>query len=309
MRRGIEYTIFIVILFIGAGITVLFIIERPQPPLPATFAPAFQLLGRTPKAFDRVLSRTVPVSDLDEKRYAEAIILRYKDEKENKSIDYQYLNDLMKEISRFAKKPFNYRIFVMHNPKPNAFALPGGVIFITDGLLAIMKSEAELIYIIAHEMGHIERSHCFDAVRYELAARKIGSGSLGMLADFTVRLMLRHSFSKTQEDEADEYAYELILNTEYDPSSPGHALKRLMEYKKQSPASGREKQTSVIRDYFMSHPPIVLRYEKFFGMAKQWWKEHPEERRYCGEENLRQRTCFDKTNFDKEWVTGEKGGS
>ena len=295
--------IFLLILLVGAGIAALFIVEKPQPPLDSTFAPAFQLLGRTTKTFDRALSKTMPISDLDEKAYGEAIILRYRDRGDLESKDCLYLNDLMQQISRFAKKPFHYKVFIMHMKEPNACALPGGVILVADGLLSTMKTEAEITSILAHEMGHIERSHCYDAVRFKLAARKIGSEPLGSLADFAVSLMLRHSFSKTQEDEADEYAYELILNTAYDPSAPGESFQQLIEYKKKSSAVMGDDHSNIIRDYFLTHPPLTLRYEKFSGMAKQWWIRHQEERRYRGMENLRKRTCFDKKKFDNEWVT------
>ena len=62
-------------------------------------------------------------------------------------------------------------------PMPNAFALPGGVIIVTGGLLKTLKSEAELAAVLSHEMGHIELSHCLDTVRFQLLARKDGVGN------------------------------------------------------------------------------------------------------------------------------------
>jgi len=64
------------------------------------------------------------------------------------------------------------------------FTLPSGVILVTKGLLETMQSESELVSILAHELGHIERGHCFDVVKYELLARKIKSEKLGELAIF-----------------------------------------------------------------------------------------------------------------------------
>jgi predicted Zn-dependent protease len=93
-----------------------------------------------------------------------------------------------------------------------------------------LQSEAQVVSVLAHELGHIERGHCFDKVRFELVARKVGSDTLGALADFAAQLLLRHSYSKTTEDEADEYAWELLVNSEYDPRGVGGAFESLRRF-------------------------------------------------------------------------------
>ena len=293
----------IVILLVGSGLAVLLAVKEPMPPLPATFAPAFQLLGRTPKTLDRALSRIVPADALDEKEYGEAIEARYRGSRDTSDKESEYLNRLMNDIAVFRKKPFNYRVILIDMPGPNACALPGGVVLVSRGLSAVMKSEAELVSILAHEMGHVERSHCFDMVRFELSARKVGNAPVGRLADFAVRQAVTHSFSQAQEDEADEYAYELIVNTQYDPSGPGNAFMRLMDYKGESPRGQRAARMDVMRDYLRSHPPAILRYKKYCEASNQWWRRNPSAKRYCGKRNLYERVAFSQLPFDSEWVT------
>ncbi len=70
--------------------------------------------------------------------------------------------------------------------------------------------------VMAHEMGHIELGHCFNAVKFELLARKTHEETLGKIADFAVPFLLHPSFSKTQENESDEYAYNLMIESQYD---------------------------------------------------------------------------------------------
>jgi predicted Zn-dependent protease len=290
-----------ILLAAGAGLVVLLVIVKPKTPLEYTFAPAFQLLGRGTKTLDRALTRLTPVNEADEAEFGEAIAQRYETEADRTGPEGKYLNAILGELSRHARKPFKYRAFIIEGD-PNAFALPGGVIIATRGLLATVKSEAELAAILAHEMGHVELSHCFDAVRYELLSRKTGRRTLCQLADFSVNLMLRHSFSKTQEEEADRYAYDLILETEYTPSCVGDSFKSFLAWEKKAGVNTEPDRGNVVRDYFMTHPETVLRAEKFTEEARRWWRAHPGEKKYRGVKNLRLRVPAEEKRFDAEYV-------
>ena len=164
-----------------------------------------------------------------------------------------------------------------------------------------MRSESEVVSVLAHEVGHVERGHCFDTVRFQLLTQKIGSSSLGALADMTAQILLRHAYSKTTEDEADRYAYELMLNSRYDPLGVGNSFASLRRYKGGAQAP---QGLNPIRDYFMSHPPLEIREAEFRDRAEAWWKTHAGERRYVGQHNLTARTALDGLELKDEWVTG-----
>jgi Zn-dependent protease with chaperone function len=220
---------------------------------------------------------------------------------ENRRVTTAYLNELVtQQLSQYAKKPFAYEVFIDSWNVPNAFALPGGVIYVTSGLMRTVKSESELISILAHEMGHIELGHCFGAVKFELLAKKLNAAPLGQLVDFANALLLRHSFSKTQEGDADDYGYDLLLGTSYDPRGMGKAFANL----KQS-SGGREekKNLDVMQDYFSTHPALDIRIEKFSAKANVWWSEHSGEQRYVGEQNLIERKSFYIEQKPAEWVS------
>lgn len=298
--RGI---LFVLLLGMGLSLMGILYLNKPQTPLKSTLAPAFQVAGKSTQAIDRALSGVIPVGELDEKRYGEAIALRYEYLTDSSDSDFIYINDILGSLTPYAQKPFHYRAFVLDYYFPNAFALPGGVILVTRGLLEAMDSEAEIASVLAHEVGHIERGHCLSAVKYELLLKKIDQQTLGTLADFAVNLLLRHSFSKTQEDQADEYAYAMILLSQYDPMAVGGAFRSLSTWSGDS-AAGAAGSADILRDYFMTHPPLPLRIEKFSEMAGAWRQMHPEEKRYLGRSNLRARECLTKTVYEDEWVTG-----
>jgi predicted Zn-dependent protease len=188
-------------------------------------------------------------------------------------------------------------------------ALPGGAILVTRGLLETLGSEAELVAVLAHELGHIEQGHCFDAVKFSLTARKIGAAPLGNLADMTVDLLIGHSFSKTQEAEADQYSFMALVNSDYDPNAVGNAFDSMLAYAKKREVTPATSGLNPIRDYFMSHPPLELRGAKYRGEARLWWDRHPNEVRYVGEANLRERRHIKSMTMPSEWMSGGDPGA
>jgi len=302
----IRLSFLLLILLAGAVLTVVIYKKKIQTQYDSTLAPAFQLFGGTTKTVNRIFSRAIPVDEVDEREFGNEIAKRYDENTDKDSPDYKYLNNLIINLSKYKKKPFKYRVYPIDYDYPNAFAMPGGVILVTTGLLGSLETEGELVSILAHEMGHIELSHCFDLVRFELLTKKIGDESIGWLADFAINLLLRDSFSKTMENEADEFAFDLVKKTKYDPMSLADSFKRLEEYveKNYYYNDDEEKHADPVRDYFMSHPPLKLRIEKFSSDAVVWWRMHSKEKRYLGKLNLKERISYYIKDFGiEEWIT------
>jgi beta-barrel assembly-enhancing protease len=294
----IHYT-FLFLLLLG-GTLVIYILyqKKSQPPMGISFSPVFQLLGKPVKSADKAITRLLPINQMDEKEYGDILAEEYLSQANKTDSNYIYINQLIKEVSGFSKKKFTYRAFIISTPIENAFALPGGIICVTKGLLDSMKSEAEIVSILGHEMGHIERGHCFDAIKFELTFKKIKSATIGEFADFVLNTLIHHTFSKTEENEADEYGYDLLLLTPYDPMECSGAFKQLQkEYGTDQPKS------DIISDYFNTHPPLPLRIEKSEQNAIQWWKEHKGEKRYTGVKNLRNRITMVQKEYTEEWKT------
>jgi Zn-dependent protease with chaperone function len=241
------------------------------------------------------------VNEIDEKELGDVYRASYDPQAVPLSREQRYLDSLVAELKPLTGKPFPYRAYVVDYPTPNAMALPGGVVLVTRDLLTTLHSEAELVAVLAHEIGHVERGHCFDTVRFELLARKAGAEPLGQLADFAAAMLLRHSYSKTMEHEADAYAFELLTNSRYDPRGVGGSFRSLMAYEA---AHGVEtaRQASPIRDYFTSHPPLAVRAAEFGERAGAWWLRHAEERRYAGVRNLQALVALPRHDLPDEWV-------
>jgi predicted Zn-dependent protease len=297
-----------VLLFVilAASIALIIILYNREvgTPLQSTFAPLFQLLGEPVKGVDVAATKLLPIDEFDEKEYGDCMASYYGSRADSGGTVFIYLNSLLTTLVPFSDKPFTYRVFVLHGNIPNACALPGGVILVTEGLLDVLETEGELVSVLAHEMGHIECGHCFETVKFELLSKKIDAATVGKIADFLSTLFLRHAYSKTQEAEADAFAFKAIIRTAYSPSSVAGSFVCLERFVESSgDTSGGERSADLLRDYFMSHPPLQLRASKYEADAKRWWTKNSGARRYVGKKNLNNRVSFLQKPWDDEWTT------
>ena len=301
MKSGLRIGALAALVACGVALIVVLQRARVQPPLESTFTSAFQIVGAPLKLVDRAATRVLPVSELDEKELGDVYRASYDPQAQPPGREQRYLDSLVAELRPFTGKPFPYRAYVVDYPAPNAMALPGGVVLITRDLFSTLRSEAELVGVLAHEIGHIERGHCFDTVRFELLAQKVGAEPLGSLADLAAGLLLRHSYSKTMEHEADAYAFELLTHSRYDPRGVAGGFRSLLAYEAAQGGSP-PRRASPIRDYFTSHPPLEVRAEEFGERAGAWWRRHPHERRYVGKRNLEALVALPRHELADEWA-------
>ncbi|MFA5624712.1 MAG: M48 family metallopeptidase [Bradymonadales bacterium] len=304
----IRSIVFFAILSLGLGLAALLHFTRVKAPMGPTLAPLLQTAGQVPQGMDRLLTKVVAVNDLDEKELG--LSMRESIEREivehknvvngnllylllSSEVEPAYLEELSKKIQSSAKKPFNYLILEYPSFSHNAIALPGGTIVLTMALLSfVVESEAQLFAILAHEMAHIELGHCMNTVKFQLAAQKIKATKLGKIADLGMHLLAKHAFSKTQEDEADAYAFDLLLESQYDP----RALAEIFENLSKASDHSNEQNFNPFRDYLASHPPLALRIEKYAKKADEWWRKNPDAVRYSGKQNWVNKTVLSPQN-------------
>ncbi|HEX9109008.1 MAG TPA: M48 family metalloprotease, partial [Longimicrobiales bacterium] len=125
-------------------------------------------------------------------------------------------------VSQRPNLPWQFR--VVDDPTPNAFALPGGFIFVTRGLMSMMTNEAELATVVGHEIGHVTARHSVRAMtRSELAQVGLVVGSVisptvaryGQLASSGMQLLLL-KYDRAAEAQADELGFGYALADHYD---------------------------------------------------------------------------------------------
>ena len=94
-----------------------------------------------------------------------------------------YVDDIGQKLAKNSHRPqLNYHFAVVDSPQVNAFALPGGYIYVTRGILAYLNSEAELAAVLAHEIGHVTARHSvrqYSAATAVNVAAAIGGVAVG----------------------------------------------------------------------------------------------------------------------------------
>jgi hypothetical protein len=107
------------------------------------------------------------------------------------------------------------KFYLLRSPAVNAFTTDQGVIFVTVGLLTRLHNEAELAYVLAHEVIHYKRHHVIVGFEEGVKAQA-GEGKYGETT-FENRFLKRHRYARSQESQADEEGFELLVNSNYDP--------------------------------------------------------------------------------------------
>ncbi|MBU0583716.1 MAG: M48 family metalloprotease [Alphaproteobacteria bacterium] len=158
-----------------------------------------------------------------------------------------------------------YRITILNSPNVNAFALPGGYLYVTRGLLALANDSAELAAVIAHEMGHVTANHGLQRQQKEaeeVLATKVVKDVLGGNPTANVALIrgkLRLAqFSRNQELEADAIGIKASGQAGFDATAASRFLQSMSAYTDFRSVSGA---TDASLDFLASHPNAPQRIE------------------------------------------------
>src|SRR5213080_1177136 len=155
-----------------------------------------------------------------------------------------------------AFKLFPYSFHVVDSPEVNAFALPGGPVYVNTGIIELCDSEDQLASVLAHEMSHVAARHATEMLTTEnitqlalIAAISVVPIPIPPIAWEGAKLgyvlgLLRYSRGK--EAEADHLGLELMNAAGYDPSEMSVVFGRLAEQQHSLP--------SVVERFFSSHP-------------------------------------------------------
>jgi len=136
-----------------------------------------------------------------------------------------YVRRVGEKLAKASERPnLPWRFSVVEDPTPNAFALPGGPIFVTRGMMDLMDSEAELAGVLGHEIGHVTARHSVTQIsRSQLAQLGLGLGSIfvpavqsasGLLSTGLQLLFLKHG--RDDERQSDELGFRYALEAGYD---------------------------------------------------------------------------------------------
>ena len=177
----------------------------------------------------------------------------------------RYISQIGTGISAQLGRPeLRYYFGILDTDEINAFAAPGGYIFVTRGALILMSNEAQLAGVLAHELAHVDQKHIVRKLKLQSTDRSVTSGiaqvlggaslsakiALERLNDLAFKMLMEEGLSKEDEAEADQKALEMLISTGYDLQSYLDYLLSLKPYLEQGQAKVLSK----------THPTIEFRY-------------------------------------------------
>ncbi|HET8540459.1 MAG TPA: M48 family metallopeptidase [Anaeromyxobacter sp.] len=176
-----------------------------------------------------------------------------------------YVEAIGKKMAAASERPdLPWSFTVLDDPSVNAFALPGGPVFVTRGILGYMTSEAELASVLGHEIGHITARHSAEQLsKAQLAQLGLGVGMIfsedlrqyGQLAGVGLQLVFL-KFGRDAERQADDLGFKYMVGQRYDPREMARVFRMLDRQTAQAGGGGR------LPEWLSTHPNPGGRAEK-----------------------------------------------
>ena len=169
-------------------------------------------------------------------------------------------------VDQLGSTPFEFKFYVINELDPNAFAIPGGYIFINTGLITLAENEQEIAGVLAHEISHVTQRHIAKMIEKSkvlsiatlaamVAGMLAGRGGAGSAASVAMAQgtagALQLKFSREIEQDADQHGLNLLIKAGYDPYGMINFFNRLQ---KVSLAIAPK-----VPAYLLSHPAIENR--------------------------------------------------
>ncbi|HYR05919.1 MAG TPA: M48 family metalloprotease [Gallionella sp.] len=213
------------------------------------------------------------------RQYNEQVIQKQYKVYESKALQ-DYVNGVGQKLAKKSHRPsLRYHFTVLDTPEVNAFALPGGYVYITRGIMAYLNSEAELAAVVGHEIGHVTARH---GVRQQSVAQaanigltiasifvpEIGTNFGQNLANIMGGALLS-GYGREQELEADRLGAQYLARADYDPQAIISVLRILKDQEladeKLAKQEGREPRR--YSGLFATHPDNDTRLKQVVGEA------------------------------------------
>lgn len=184
----------------------------------------------------------------------------------------EYIDSIGQKLAKSSRRPdMTYHIKVIDSDEINAFALPGGYLYVNRGLIEAADNEAELAAVMGHEIAHVTERHATkqytQAQLYQIAST-IGSvvvggpaGRAGQMVSGLGGALLFRKFSRMDEAEADHYGLEYMVKSSYDPHAAITLFEKLLRMEKS--------KLSTLDTLFATHPPTEERVQDIQAQIQQ----------------------------------------
>lgn len=260
MKRVVTFLIVLVV-----GVTALYFSQRRHEPTPISANAVVAVAADAQRDLSRAPMRLTRLSDDQEIAIGNQLAQQYsaingKLNPEDQALE-SYVRRVGNTVASHAHRPLPYSFHLLPNrAMMNAFSLPGGHVYVGEGLLDLITSEDQLVVVLAHEVEHIDHYHCAERVQIEARLRNLKLGILGALVQIPLTVW-EAGYNKDEELEADREGMRLAVLGGYSPYGAVSLFEKFAQLHNehiihaQSPEEElSELAMQSLEGYFRSHP-------------------------------------------------------
>lgn len=254
---------FVVVLF--AGVAGLYFSQRRHESTPVSANAVVAMAADAQRDLTRAPMRLTRLSDDEEIAVGKELAEQYSGNADKLSPEQQALEEYVRRVGGSvaleAHRRLPYSFHLLADPAMiNAFSLPGGPVYVGEGLLDLMTSEDQLAAVLGHEIEHIDHYHCAERVQIEARLRNLKLGIVGALLHIPLEVW-EAGYNKDEEFEADREGMRLAVLTDYSPYGAVSLFEKFGKLHDEYVIHARSPEEELsqlaiqsLQGYFRSHP-------------------------------------------------------
>jgi predicted Zn-dependent protease len=263
MKRSVVFVVFFLIL--GFALAGLYWSQRRPKSNPVSANAILNMAADAQRDLSRIPMQFTRLSDEQEIAIGRELASRYEAQTRKLTPEEEGLQKYVTRVGgslavhAHRHLPYTFTVLPDHN-MINAFSLPGGTVYIGEGMLDLMMSEDELASVLGHEIEHIDHYHCVERVQLEAKLKNLNLEVLGALLQIPFELW-QAGYNKDEEFEADREGMFLAVQSGYSPYGAVDIFERFAklcdEYVIHAHSPDEELSQLAIQSlngYFRSHP-------------------------------------------------------
>ncbi len=260
MKRAVA---FVAVLLVG--VAGLYFSQRRHDPTPVSANAVVALAADAQRDLTRAPLRLTRLSDDEEIAVGKELAAQYAIPDEKLTSEEQALDGYVQRVGGVVslhahrRLPYSFHV-VPDRAMINAFSLPGGPVYIGEGLLDLMTSEDELAAVLGHEIEHIDHYHCAERVQIEARLRNLNLGIVGAIVQIPLQVW-EAGYNKDEEFEADREGMRLAVLGGYSPYGAVSLFERFSKLHNEYVIHARSPEEELsqlaiqsLQGYFRSHP-------------------------------------------------------
>ncbi len=285
MKRAAAFLIVLLV-----GVAALYFSESRHESTPVSANAVVAIAADAQRDLSRAPMRLTRLSDDEEIRIGNELAAQYTRTTPAFTAEEQGLENYIRRIGApvtlqaHRRLPYSFHL-LPNRAMMNAFSLPGGFVFVGEGLLDVMTSEDQLAFILGHEVEHIDHYHCAERVQIEARLRNLNLDILGVLVQIPLQVW-EAGYNKDEEFEADREGVRLAVLSGFSPYGAVSMFeifgKLHREYIIHAQSPEQELSELAIQSlagYFRSHPQTSERLAQINALiAQEGWQDRKTEK-------------------------------